>query len=168
MDLDRAKKIFILDYDDTNPNTVLVSRPNGNRFISEFDISNYNSRILNRPCFVKWVYGVVETKFVKDGTTNSDQTMFLCVNTNIVSINSLNTFTGGLSELLFQVDMPQVVEFTNPTQTAGYNFNHSGEGFFCPALPPKLVVTKYTTCNPKDVTLNDLDTRFRLQIEFLD
>jgi hypothetical protein len=175
MNLDRAKKIAIFDYDDSGETTRKVE--NGISYLVEYDIAQYRSDWLNRPCFIKWVWAVVQVKSMTPTPAIESRDIDLHVNTNIPNSNSLSVVNNGPSNLLFCVNMGvRYPASTHPEVNldgASYTFQNSGDGFFCSSLPGCLRVTRMVEANtgaidPNASTERKLTMRFRLQIEFLD
>ena len=173
MNLERAKKIAIFDYDDNGENARKVQT--GSSYLVEYDIAQYRSDWLNRPCFIKWVWAVVEVKSVTANPDIDGRDIGLHINTNIPNSNSLSVVNNGPSNLLFCVNM--AVKYPPGANAQGdiatYMFQNSGDGFFCSSLPGCLRVTRMVEANtgaidPNASTERKLTMRFRLQIEFLD
>ena len=171
MNLERAKKYFIFDYDDASDTTKTdppILDGTNTKYVTTFDISQYRCDILNRPCFVKWVYGIVQTKNTGTDNNANESNIFLSIHTNIPNINSLDANSGGPSDLLFAVDSSQLRQLGATTKWGSYNYNHSGEGFYCPALPPQLIVRRILNNDRSDIGVREVKMKFRLQIQFLD
>ena len=169
MNLERAKKIATFDYDDSGENARTVQT--GSSYLVEYDVAQYRSDWLNRSCFIKWVWAVVDVKSVTANPDIDGRDIGLHINTNIPNSNSLSVVNNGPSNLLFCVNMGVKYPPTlNPDQDiATYTFQNSGDGLFCSSLPGCLSVTRMQQTNVGFPNAESfLDMRFRLQIEFLD